>query len=141
MVAMTFEARSVAVGVAVVAGAVAAACGGGGQQQPQCLHPCDLAQTVSFEVIGSEPLASVSVSTSDPCEVIGDGIALRNSGPGPGSSDAPLTCHVTLVGARGTTVEQDVTATYTDDLCCLGYEFPARTVSVTIAPADAGTGG
>lgn len=122
------------------------ACDKTGSSQSQCLHPCDLQQTASVQVTGDP--TSVVISTAAPCE--GGGtcsaaglctsafITLTQESSAAGSPD--LVCHVTARWPSGATVERDLSASYTDDPCCSGYEFQSSLVSFSLPPADAGDG-
>ena len=65
-------------------------------------------------------------------------ITLTEESSAAGSPD--LVCHVTARSPSGVTVERDLSASYTDDPCCEGYEFQSPYVSLAFPPADAGTG-
>jgi hypothetical protein len=138
---MTREALRV-VGVVFVAG-----CSSG--SQPQCLHPCDLGQTLRVEITGDEPAATISVSgdceangacpVTTPCRSLD--IQLVNGGPGPRQVSDPV-CHVTAVSPSGAVVERDVTAQYQDDPCCSGYELGfGSSISLSFSTPDGGAGG
>jgi len=129
-------------GVAAAAGL--AACSSE-RQQAQCLHPCDLAQGVLVEILGDEAAASFSVS--DPCrsnQTCANATDCRTFsfylGSVPSGQGAPITCHFTVTGNRGSVVRRAFTASYSDDPCCAGYEFPDRAVSITLTGADGGGG-
>src|SRR5262249_3852253 len=74
-----------------VGGFVLVAAGCSSASQPQCLHPCDLGQTLRIEITGDEPAATISVSgdceangacaVTAPCRSLD--IQLKNGGPGP----------------------------------------------------------
>jgi hypothetical protein len=132
-----------------IACVIAASCDGR-QLDPQpvlvCTHPCDLAQTLWVSIVGAEAAAAVTVT--EPCHG-----SIDDCGPngcrtvtlylsttiGP-AGDAPPVCHLTAVSRSGVVVERDVTASYSGDPCCAGYEFSyGASVEIDFSKSDAGT--
>jgi hypothetical protein len=131
--------------------ALAGGCGSStGGASNSCPHQCDLAQSVTVDVSGGTP---ANVSVTDPCGGSGTCIEggcgqidvyLKNTSAVPaadGGSD--LVCHVTVTSTTGQTAESDLTAHYNASTCCSGYEFSARTLSLSFGAdgsAAAGAG-
>jgi len=122
--------------------------GCGGRQldppaDPVCTHPCDLAQTIRVDIVGSEPAAAVTVT--EPCSggvadcgAAGCRIVDLYLSSSIGSSGPPLVCHVTAVSRSGVVVERDVMATYNGDFCCAGYEVGSSLIDIDFSTSDAG---
>jgi hypothetical protein len=129
----------------ILGGASLAGCHADATSGGVCQHPCDLAQTVTVQIKGSRPAASIS--TAAPCSgglKCGAGgcssaqISLANGSLAATADGAPdLVCTVTAVSVDGATATGQVRASYTAASCCSGYEFSSATLSLSFAPADA----
>ena len=112
----------------------------------ECPGTCDRPQEVLVNIFGDEAVAAFSVSapcaTNETCAGASNCRTFRfylKDLPDPGG--APLICHLTMTGNRGTVVERDFTAAYVSDPCCgSGYSFSSWSASITISPADGGGG-
>jgi hypothetical protein len=116
-------------------------CRNSGADQTECLHPCDLAQTVQVEI--GEPKAAKEVSVTGPC-----GGGRRCSSPTAcssvmvylkdGSYSEDPVCHITVSYESGATVEADVVASLVGGQCCFGYQFRTTWLSLSPPLLDAG---